>query len=317
MLFHGMSSLFMGIFFHSLVRSYVVLFDWHGIFTRLGRRLYPAELYLVYDGGCRLCRRTIATVRVLDVFERVTYVEAADQEARIAHGLAGLDPEAILVDMHAVVANKIDRGYAAYRALARRVPILWPILPFLYLWPVPSIGESIYRRVADSRACRITDRALASGRSSPDAPASRGAALAVIGVILVTANVIFGIKEEAKAWPFACYPTFADRKTVPEGQSLEVSGLSSGGDRVSLGGAALAQRFSTPRWRGLLERVLDTDNEAERSRRFRALWRVWAHDDVTLQNVHTVRFYRVTLTTIPEQRHQNPLSRELLWELRQ
>jgi hypothetical protein len=38
---------------------------------------------------------------------------------------------------------------------------------------------------------------------------------------------------------------------------------------------------------------------------------------VTLQKVQTVRFYRVTLTTIPEQRYQNPLSRELLWELRQ
>jgi hypothetical protein len=60
---------------------------------------------------------------VFDVLERVTYVEAADQDARIAHGLTGLDPDAILVDMHAVAAGKVYRGFAAYRALVMRVPI--------------------------------------------------------------------------------------------------------------------------------------------------------------------------------------------------
>ena len=70
--FHNSTSLFMQISFPSLWRCYVSFFRWDSIFAAIGRTLYPEKLQLVYDGNCRLCRRTIGTLSALDVLGRIT-----------------------------------------------------------------------------------------------------------------------------------------------------------------------------------------------------------------------------------------------------
>ena len=50
------------------------------------------------------------------------------------------------------------RGFFAFRALAGRLPALWPLVPILYLPGVPFIGTRIYAGVARNRApggCRM------------------------------------------------------------------------------------------------------------------------------------------------------------------
>ena len=47
----------------------------------------------------------------------------------------------------AVTGAKTYKGYDAYRAMAFRLPVLWPVLPLLFLWPVPQVGRRIYRSV--------------------------------------------------------------------------------------------------------------------------------------------------------------------------
>lgn len=38
-------------------------------------------LFLLYDGDCGKCRRTVASLRVCDILERVTYLNLRDREA--------------------------------------------------------------------------------------------------------------------------------------------------------------------------------------------------------------------------------------------
>ncbi|MGH7540224.1 MAG: DCC1-like thiol-disulfide oxidoreductase family protein, partial [Gemmatimonadota bacterium] len=53
--------------------------------------------------------------------------------------------------------GRVYRGFFAFRALARALPPLWPVLPLLHLPGVASLGVRVYDRVARARgrgACR-------------------------------------------------------------------------------------------------------------------------------------------------------------------
>ncbi|HXV28407.1 MAG TPA: DUF393 domain-containing protein [bacterium] len=121
----------------------------------LGKKLYEKEMIVAYDGNCRLCCRTIATLKFFDVFGRIRYMNALNQETLKQPELSSYDPNELLQHMHAVCDGKSWKGYYAYRAIAWRIPLLWPILPFLYLWPITAIGRRIYQHVAGSRTCKI------------------------------------------------------------------------------------------------------------------------------------------------------------------
>lgn len=73
--------------------------------------------------------------------------------------------------------------------------------------------------------------------------------------------------------------------------------------------------MSPERFSGLLRSILSTSDDAQRRIRIEALWRLWMHNDVSLQQAHAVQFYDVTLVTIPERRNENPVQRALLFEL--
>ncbi|HTL48346.1 MAG TPA: DUF393 domain-containing protein [Verrucomicrobiae bacterium] len=127
------------------------------LFKKLGLRLYREPLVLIYDAYCKLCRRTVAALRVVDVFARIDYISAQDKPQLQSHGLGHLNEQALMKDIHGVIAGRVWRGYEAYRKVAQRVPLLWPLVPFLYLPPVEALGKKIYRRIADSRTCSIPE----------------------------------------------------------------------------------------------------------------------------------------------------------------
>ncbi len=121
----------------------------------LGGLLYKKEMIVAYDGNCKLCCRTVAILKFFDIFGRIRYVNALDQEALKQPELSSFDPKALLEHMHAIVDKKSWKGFYAYRAISWRIPILWLALPFLYVWPIPWFGRKIYQHVADSRTCEI------------------------------------------------------------------------------------------------------------------------------------------------------------------
>jgi predicted DCC family thiol-disulfide oxidoreductase YuxK len=75
-----------------------------------------------FDGGCPLCRREIALIRRLDWRERIAFVDVA------APGSAcPIDRAALLARFHAGENGVMLSGAAAFAAMWRAVPLLWPL----------------------------------------------------------------------------------------------------------------------------------------------------------------------------------------------
>jgi predicted DCC family thiol-disulfide oxidoreductase YuxK len=75
-----------------------------------------------YDEGCPLCRREIAAMRWFDRAKRIEFVDvtAADRACP-------LDRAELLARFHAMENGKMLSGAAAFAAMWRAIPLLWPL----------------------------------------------------------------------------------------------------------------------------------------------------------------------------------------------
>ena len=315
-LFHITTRLTMKIGFYSLSFAYVVFFNWHHFFTDIGRRLMPRQMFVLYDGNCKLCRRTIAILRIFDVFERITWLNVMDGPAVRAAGLAWLDDAATHRDMHAVVDRTAWAGFNAYRALSARIPVLWPTLPLLYVWPVPVIGSKIYRRVADSRLCSIAQPPQERSASSEASTSSAWPkATIVVGTLFVVGNLWCGTQNLMDAWPLAAYPTFASFRD-PTVMKLQIETVNNDGETNKLNIKEPRQLNST-RGYTLVGRVLATEDPHVRQSRLTSLWKAMIRRGVETPESATIRFSKVEFASDPARWDEPPLTTTVLLEIEQ
>jgi predicted DCC family thiol-disulfide oxidoreductase YuxK len=196
--FHLANRYVLYIDFWPLYWLYVVFVPWDRVLGWVGRTLFPRPLVALYDGGCGICRRTVATLRAVDLLGRVDWVPAQD-------AVTDLPRDALLRDLHAVEGDRVTVGFAAYRRIALRYPLLWPALPFAYLPPVAALGRRVYRRVADTRACAVAPLPAPAGPTVT--PARPRAVAAVFGAVALPA-VLLGFAGIEQAWPVSAYPGF-------------------------------------------------------------------------------------------------------------
>ncbi|MGL4514972.1 MAG: DCC1-like thiol-disulfide oxidoreductase family protein [Lacipirellulaceae bacterium] len=234
LLFHNLTNLLMNISFVTLQVMYVTFVDWRRVFAWVGKTLFGEPMRVLYDGNCGLCRRTLGVLGALDWFGALRPVNALDRAAVEREDLDWLSDDDLMTDMHAAWRPgearewEFARGYGAYQALAWRVPMLWPLVPILGLWPVTAIGRLVYRKVADSRACRVP--VAPKGESLPLAGAPRWSwkPLAIVAGTLLAGQCLLGAARIHKAWPIACYPLFDQietRRVVwPEFEALTAAG---------------------------------------------------------------------------------------------
>ncbi len=312
-MFHSMVYVFMHISFLVLVVFYVLFFNWASLLQRFGRWLFKADMFVLYDGNCGICCRTIATLRAFDLFGRITYVNALDQQAVARHNLRVLDQQA-LIDIHAVAGQTHWAGFAAYRAIAWRMPLLWLVLPLLYLQPVAVLGQRMYRRVADSRVCSVAQHGnLRRAVPSRVTPLTMYATVAV-GSFLLAGNIFFGVMKVEAGWPLACYPRF-DGLADAEAESLQVVARTAEGQSIPLSHQIMQSDFSPAQLETLIRRTIRTDDQRLLNQRLHALWTVWASQEPALQHASKVQFYKVDLAVSPERQHENPIHSDLLMEL--
>src|SRR5579862_4620768 len=77
--FHVGNGLVLRIWFTGLMWAYVSLIDWTAIGRAVARRT-SGPLLVIYDGGCTLCRRTVAVLRCFDLFDALRPVAGAAEE---------------------------------------------------------------------------------------------------------------------------------------------------------------------------------------------------------------------------------------------
>lgn len=98
---------------------------------------------VLIDAGCPYCRALGRALEALDLGKTLR-VEPL-QEAQ------DLPQAELLKALHALEGRRTHRGYAALVALSRRLPLLWPLYPFLLLLVPFGLGEGLYRFLAQRR----------------------------------------------------------------------------------------------------------------------------------------------------------------------
>jgi predicted DCC family thiol-disulfide oxidoreductase YuxK len=110
-----------------------------------------SRMTMIYDGGCGICRATMAWVASFDWSRRVRVLDLYRWDE--VKALANLDRDACIRDLHAVTERgKVLVGYDVYRAMAARLPVLFWFAPIMALPGVSHVGRRVYRYVADHRS---------------------------------------------------------------------------------------------------------------------------------------------------------------------
>lgn len=111
-----------------------------------------APAIVLFDGQCAFCRKGVSLLHRLDWLKRFDCRDARDSANLPPCGVP-LDPQRLLDEMHVVTPDR-SRAYAGYRALrwiAWRLPLLWPLAPFLHLPGAVWLGSKLYRWIARNR----------------------------------------------------------------------------------------------------------------------------------------------------------------------
>lgn len=106
---------------------------------------------VLYDGQCPLCQRSVRILQRLDWLGRLRFADARDP-ANVPATDPPLEHRRLMEEMHVVTNDgRVYHGFAAFRFMAWRLPVLWLTAPFLYIPGVPFIGQRVYMWVARNR----------------------------------------------------------------------------------------------------------------------------------------------------------------------
>lgn len=107
---------------------------------------------VLFDGDCPFCRRSVRILRSLDWLGRLAFQSARETD-RLPPCAVPLDPNKLLEEMHLLTPDgeRVYVGFSAFRWIAWRLPLTWPVAPLLYIPGVLPIGNRVYRLIARNR----------------------------------------------------------------------------------------------------------------------------------------------------------------------
>ena len=143
---HGGILFLQNILFVDLILLQAVFYDVTPVRRAIGRWLTVrrGRLQVLYDGHCGLCQRSVRILQGLDILEQLEWVDF-----RTTH--VDVDTSRLEHEMAVVARGRVYFGFSAYRVIAWRIPLFWPVAPLLYVPGVRPVGDDVYRRIAKRR----------------------------------------------------------------------------------------------------------------------------------------------------------------------
>jgi predicted DCC family thiol-disulfide oxidoreductase YuxK len=303
--FHKSTGVMMQISFWTLQAMYPMLVDWEWLSRKVWAR--RTSLVFIFDGQCGICKRTVSVMQRSVLPGSLAFASVQNEEALDRHGVPAAMRNELAADLHVWDGSRAWTGYAAYRRLVRRQPFLWPLLPLLYLPPVRVMGERVYRRVADSRTCRVDLQLKPKG--GVRTPHARP--VLAFTVPLLIAVLVAGVSDEGDGWPVAVYPTFA---YIPDDTTNVLRFQASSGDgprRDVLARDVLP--LGAEQLGGLTRTLVEETSAAERRLAFRELA---ATISTSVDRRYSDVWMRRDVIAVPPDQHQRVISTETLAHLR-
>jgi predicted DCC family thiol-disulfide oxidoreductase YuxK len=127
------------------------------------------KLIVFMDGECALCR---VTSSVLDTTDRAGTAEVVDFREDNRYGDHGISEDAATARIQVIdtTTGNIYEGFTAIRAIAREVPLLWPLRPLLALLALLRLGDPLYDLIAKHRPRRTQPKAPSLRRAKHPSP---------------------------------------------------------------------------------------------------------------------------------------------------
>src|SRR6478735_5473129 len=100
----------------------------------------------LFDGRCVICQGTRRTIKSLDWFNRVEFLDL-HKKAEVETRFPELDHEEMMGEIHVVADNQIYAGFEATRRMLKEVPLGFPIWALLHIPGMSWLGPKIYRFV--------------------------------------------------------------------------------------------------------------------------------------------------------------------------
>ena len=109
------------------------------------------KLEVFFDESCGICKRVMKLLSVFNYRGQCCFL-FAEQMQYHSH------PEVMknrYFDLYSFDGNQFFSGYDTYMQIFKRSLLLMPVYYLMKLSIVRRIGERIYRKVADSRSCKV------------------------------------------------------------------------------------------------------------------------------------------------------------------
>ncbi len=127
--------------------------SWVNARTRFG-----IAVPVFFDGQCSFCTRSVNVLRHLDVLRRFRFIDMHLPAAKAEFPDLDLDRGAMELLLRTRSGSWLG-GFDAFREMARQFPMMWPMVPILYVPPVPALGRKAYERIAARRFCIMPNMA--------------------------------------------------------------------------------------------------------------------------------------------------------------
>jgi predicted DCC family thiol-disulfide oxidoreductase YuxK len=117
-----------------------------------GRPRGAARAVVRYDRQCARCRKSVSLRKGLDWLGALTYADVRRPDPALV-GRLPVPRDRLLEEMHLLTAGgrEVYHGFRAFRWMAWRLPLLWPLVPLLYLPGAAAVGQRAYLWVARNR----------------------------------------------------------------------------------------------------------------------------------------------------------------------
>ena len=134
------------------------------------------------------------------------------------------------------------------------------------------------------------------------------------GISLLLINSVFGFKEIMSGWPFACYPTFAERMFEARTETVTLYGVKESKE-VLIDTNFFKQRMVLSKYTGMVQSILAIQDENQRKSKLKVLVSVMKAEGINLRSYAKIRFYKTVYSTEPGKANDPAISRELLEEI--
>jgi len=289
--------------FLTLQKCYVIFFDWHKIFSWIGKKIFKQPIRVII-GDRGSFQKFAAFLKTFDIFEQTVYHGKQAKEILSHHKVNSHH-------LSVIANNEILYGSRALIALSLRNPIFWGLLPIFYLWPTDKMAANEQSKNAIEH---VIEHAPGINISQNNPFKRKKGMVVAVSSVLIIANVYCGFRQPGgiTSWPFSASPHFAVLIRQPYKTSMKIVLLDKNEKEINFNQEKLSEKFGSSRYWGLINHIIAEQDASTLAKKIVALLEVSAQSEPKINMTRKLQIYLHLYSTLPEHRGLDPVNTKLI-----